>query len=90
MILRFGYADASGEFYITLDSEKCDGCGLCAEVCPKGVFFLAPNPFDPQEEVPLALVYEDSRNRLRYLCIDCKGSPKPCVASCPNGALAHF
>lgn len=23
---------------LTLDRDKCTGCGLCAEVCPRGVF----------------------------------------------------
>jgi len=25
---------------ITLDTEKCTGCGMCLEVCPHGVFEL--------------------------------------------------
>ena len=25
---------------LTLDAEKCVGCGLCTEVCPHGVFVM--------------------------------------------------
>ena len=26
---------------LELDREKCTGCGMCAEVCPRGVFTLS-------------------------------------------------
>ena len=26
---------------LTLDAAKCSGCGMCAEVCPQGVFLVA-------------------------------------------------
>lgn len=26
---------------LTLDAAKCNGCGLCSEVCPHGVFEVA-------------------------------------------------
>ena len=31
----------AGVVTLELDAEKCIGCGLCADVCPHGVFELA-------------------------------------------------
>ena len=28
---------------LSLDAEKCTGCGICAEVCPHGVFTVQEN-----------------------------------------------
>ena len=27
MLANYGYKDASGDFFITIDTDKCDGCG---------------------------------------------------------------
>jgi ferredoxin len=35
MIIHYGYADASGKYYVSIDAEKCDGCNSCIERCPE-------------------------------------------------------
>jgi hypothetical protein len=27
MLPNYGYKDASGDFFVTIDTDKCDGCG---------------------------------------------------------------
>ncbi len=46
MIAHYGYADASGEYYIVIDTDKCDGCEECVKVCPEGVFEIALDDYD--------------------------------------------
>ncbi len=47
MIANFGYKDGSGDFFISIDTDKCDGCGDCVPVCPEHVFEVTENEFDP-------------------------------------------
>ena len=37
MIIHYGYSDGSGEYYVSIDAEKCNGCGKCVEKCPQRV-----------------------------------------------------
>jgi len=36
MLANYGYKDASGDFFITLDTDKCNGCGDCVKRCQFG------------------------------------------------------
>jgi len=49
MIANYGYRDGSGTFIISIDHEKCDGCGDCIPVCPNGVLELVVDPYEPLE-----------------------------------------
>ena len=43
MKISYGYSDGTGEYYITMDTGKCDGCGKCVAACPAGSFGVGPN-----------------------------------------------
>lgn len=94
MIANYGYKDASGDFFITIDTDKCSGCGDCVPVCPAGVFIvLDEDPNDPLRDDPVAVVSQDKKKKLKYECNPCKPkqnrSPLPCITACREDAIFH-
>ncbi len=93
MIAHYGYKDASGQYFIILDTDKCNGCSACADACKWGVLEIGEDPNDPFRKEPIVLVAEEHRKKLKYSCAQCKPvsdrPPLPCVSACPNGALSH-
>ena len=94
MLANYGYKDGSGDFFITLDTDKCDGCGDCVTACPNGVFEVVDeDPNDPMREEPVAIVADDKKKKIKYECGPCKPStnppPLPCVESCKVKAISH-
>ena len=94
MLANYGYKDASGDFFITIDTGKCDGCGDCVLACPAGVLeILQEDPNDPLREEAVAVVAENKRKKLKYECAPCKPAgakePLPCVTACRTGAISH-
>ena len=48
MLANYGYKDASGDFFITIDTDRCNGCAQCVSACPVAVFAVADeDPNDP-------------------------------------------
>jgi predicted CoA-substrate-specific enzyme activase len=86
--LHFGYSDGTGDYFITLDLSKCNGCGKCIAVCPAAVFEL--NREDGCQ--PKASVSEAARKRLSILCPGfntCSGSQeKNCRNVCESNAIS--
>jgi ferredoxin len=72
MLANYGYKDGSGDYYITIDSDKCDGCGKCAEACPVQVIIVGEDDADPLRDIPVAKVSELQRKKIRYACNPCK------------------
>jgi Fe-S-cluster-containing hydrogenase component 2 len=94
MLAHYGYQDGSGEFFITINTDRCNGCGDCAEVCPARVLeILAEDPNDPLRENPVAAVRDSLRNKIKFACSLCKPEserlPLPCLEVCKPKAIAH-
>jgi ferredoxin len=101
MIANYGYKDGSGEYFITIDTDKCNGCGECVRVCPAQVLATTEDPNDPFRELPVAIVVEEHRKKIKYSCAPCKPTGEceiagrkletkpPCVQVCEPGALTH-
>ena len=93
MLANYGYKDGSGQYFITIDTEKCDGCGECVAACPYGVLEVAPNDLDPLADIMVAAVTEEERKKIKYSCAPCKpvtGERKlPCMLACEPGAITH-
>jgi len=93
MIANYGFKDGSGDWYVTIDTDKCNGCGKCVEVCPEKILEVGPDEIDIFREEPVAFVKHDERKKLRYSCAPCKPGYlvelPPCVAACEFGAISH-
>lgn len=51
---------------LSLDSDKCVGCGMCAEVCPHGVFSVNERKAQIED---------------KDLCMECGACAKNCPAN---------
>lgn len=66
-----------------IDEEKCTGCGICVDICPKGLFQLIPRP----QKVYIACSSRDPGKVVRKICeVGCVACGV-CVKSCPYDAI---
>ncbi|MBN1578058.1 MAG: 4Fe-4S binding protein [Chitinispirillaceae bacterium] len=95
MKANYGYKDGSGDFFITVDTDKCTGCGDCAKTCPAGVLELVDNGYDIDAETPIAAVKKEHSKKIKYSCAPCKPAAGyttaglPCVKACTAGVIDH-
>jgi ferredoxin len=93
MISHYGYSDGSGEYYIIIDSDKCNACQKCINQCPQNILQLE-DLFIDLEDKPVAAVKEDKCNKIRYLCTQQCNPEKnqtPCTTICTAKAITcHF
>ncbi len=92
MIANHGYKDGSGEYYISIDTDKCGICEDrgCLTGCPAGIFELEVDDWDDE----VAAVKASERNKIKFTCAACKPSGnRPelllCQAACPAQAIKH-
>jgi len=92
MKAHYGYKDGSGDYFIIIDTDKCNGCGKCVEACPYHVLELILNEYDI-EGGTMAAVKEEHRKKIKYSCAPCKpvaGERRlPCVLACEPNAITH-
>ncbi|UCH71175.1 MAG: 4Fe-4S dicluster domain-containing protein [Candidatus Bathyarchaeota archaeon] len=75
---------------VRIDSETCDGCGVCVSVCPASVLELLDRKaraLNPQACLGI---------KAKQLCSECVETQETCtgcvacVRSCPTGAIETF
>lgn len=92
MRAHYGYKDGSGDYFIIVETEKCNGCGDCVKACPYGVLELVPNEYDI-EGGTMAAVKEEHRKKIKYSCAPCKPASGernvPCILACKTHAITH-
>jgi predicted CoA-substrate-specific enzyme activase len=86
--VQYGYNDATGDYYITVDPARCNGCGKCVTACPAQVFEM----FQENGTGPVTRVKESARKRLSILCPGykaCNNEHKEnCKSVCSKDALS--
>ncbi|MFA5364318.1 MAG: 4Fe-4S binding protein [Candidatus Bathyarchaeia archaeon] len=89
MITYYGYTDGSGEYYIVIDAEKCNGCAECIKACPQNALQMQLEFID-LEDKNVAAVTDEHRKKIRYTCSPCKpeNGNLPCVSSCKQNAIS--
>jgi len=92
MIANYGYKDGAGEFYISIDTDKCTACTVeraCLSGCPKEMFEIITDDYDDE----VAAVKPAFRRSLAFDCAVCKPSSGytslPCTSACAPGAIKH-
>jgi len=85
--VHYGYSDGTGEYFITIDTGRCDGCGECVSVCPSGIFEIA------EDDNAKARVKEEARKKLAFLCPglhSCRSqNGVDCHRVCQQDAISH-
>ena len=92
MKANYGYKDGSGDYFITIDTDKCNGCRKCVEVCPYGVMAVGEDENDPLSEKEVAFVNDIERKKIKYTCAPCKPNNKtvpPCIKACKMNAIIY-
>lgn len=87
--IHYGYNDGTGDYFITIDTGRCDGCGKCVPACPAGIFVVASE----NGSQPKALVREELRKRLAFVCPGhqlCRRRQElNCQRVCAKAAISH-
>jgi predicted CoA-substrate-specific enzyme activase len=89
MKISYGYSDGTGEYYVVLDTARCDACGKCVEACPAAVLEVAGN----EQGQPKARVKETVRKKIHIACpghrVCAQSHPLNCQSVCPHQAISH-
>ncbi|HOW37853.1 MAG TPA: 4Fe-4S binding protein [Candidatus Izemoplasmatales bacterium] len=62
--------------YLTFESEKCKGCGLCVAFCPVKILYLDKNTLN-QQGYPIVKITDPDK------CIGCAS----CALMCPDSII---
>ena len=89
MKANYGYTDGSGSYYVTNDTDLCEGCPHCVEACPENALVVEEDDYGDL----VCMVVEEHRRKVKYTCGPCKpvdgDAEEPCHAACPKDAILH-
>ncbi len=61
---------------VTFNSERCKGCGLCVDACPKGIVVILTDKLNSKGYHPAAISDQEK-------CIACA----MCATMCPDSVI---
>jgi len=67
------------EKIVIIETERCKGCYLCADACPKGLLEKGNGALNKSG-------YSTAVLSDGYICIGCLG----CALMCPDGAISIY
>lgn len=78
----FGGREWVPEYVLSIDHEKCIGCGRCFKACGRNVLALVDKPFDGDDEFG-----DDMGNKIMSIkdqsdCIGCGACARICTKKC--------
>ncbi len=83
---QYGYSDGTGEYYITIDMPRCNGCGECVKACPAGILVM-------DDRGSRVVVRDEARKKLALLCPGFARCSQQhavnCHSVCPTNAIGH-
>jgi Fe-S-cluster-containing hydrogenase component 2 len=91
MFANYGYSDGSGNFFITIDTDKCIECKdkPCLAACTAKILESFVDDYDDQ----VVGVIERYRKKIKYSCASCKPASEErnlaCEKACPFHAIKH-
>jgi predicted CoA-substrate-specific enzyme activase len=89
MRIQYGYTDGTGDYYISIDTLRCDGCGKCVEACPDHLLEISVDDGGQ----PKAAVKDEVRRKLALLCPGFHACSRRhevnCHLVCPKQAISH-
>jgi heterodisulfide reductase subunit A-like polyferredoxin len=86
---QYGYTDATGEYFISIDTAKCDACGNCLTDCPSELFTI--KHYDDGQNK--AAIKEEYCKKISLLCPGYEKCSKTnkinCHQACKTEAINH-
>jgi ferredoxin len=86
---NYGYADGSGEYYLTVDTDLCNGCGDCVPVCPKGILEVIVDDYDEPKAAMKAAFARSLADACPGYQICAARQTLNCHGACPKDAIRH-
>ncbi len=87
MEAHYGYADGLGDYFIVIDTDKCNSCGECVSVCPSHLFATATDDYGKV----VVTVPELLTKKVGYLCPGLERCGQriksTCRSICPEKAI---
>jgi ferredoxin len=91
MIIQYGYTDATGEYYISINTDNCNGCEDCVNACPGNLLEMTIDDYDNT----VVKIRDEVVKTIGFLCPGNQTGQREdschvaCKAACPFDVFQH-